>query len=66
MCIYVYNKKTIENKKVFEMNGNIIETVDAGPVTRWIEKYYEEKLDRRPQKTGGPSAGLLEQMFSLN
>ena len=24
-----------------------------GPITQWIEKYYEEKLDRSPKKAKG-------------
>jgi hypothetical protein len=31
--------------------------VEAGIVTKWIERYYEEKLDRRDKKgEGGMSA----------
>jgi hypothetical protein len=47
--------------------GMIYEAVQAGPVTDWIERYYQEKLDRRP-KNGGmdAAAGLLEQMLFLN
>jgi hypothetical protein len=47
--------------------------MDAGIITKWIERYYEEKLDRRDKK-GGPGAsgrsrgarGLLRQLTELN
>ena len=31
--------------------------VSNGPITKWIERYYEEKLDKR-EKRGGPGAYL--------
>ena len=31
--------------------------VTNGPITKWIERYYEEKLDKRV-KRGGPGARL--------
>ena len=46
-----------------------------GPITKWIERYYEEKLDKRERK-GGPGAylgmakkgksGILSQLMYLN
>ncbi|MBN1896907.1 MAG: hypothetical protein JW789_04260 [Candidatus Aenigmarchaeota archaeon] len=47
------------------MNRYVMDAVEAGPVTRQIERYYQEKLDERPGRNG-PNAGLLEQMLSLN
>ena len=61
--MYVYYEKA--RKKVFDMNSEISETIEAGPVTKWIERYYQEKLDKRPGRNG-PTASLLEQMYSLN
>jgi len=33
---------------------------DGGPITRWIEKYFEERLDKRDRSRegGGPGAEL--------
>ncbi len=47
--------------------------VDIGPITKWIERYYEEKLDKR-DKRSGPGAYMktriamqfLEQQLYLN
>ncbi len=47
------------------MNKYVMDAVEAGPVTRQIERYYQEKLDKRPGRNG-PSASLFEQMLSLN
>jgi len=41
------------------------ESMEAGPATRQIERYYREKLDRRPGRSG-PGASLLGQAFALN
>ena len=49
-------------------------SVEAGPVIDWIEKYYEEKLDKR-DRSRKPGAemnmkryprAMLEQMMYLN
>ncbi len=56
----------MENALMNESPGE----VDAGIVTKWIERYYEEKLDKR-EKKGGVSAKarsnpFLAQLFYLN
>jgi hypothetical protein len=48
------------------LSGNVDGAVEAGPATDWIERYWNEKLDRRPKREGMKALGLLEQMFSLN
>jgi hypothetical protein len=52
--------------------GNEAESgVENGPITKWIERYYEEKLDKRDKKSGpgaypGKAKGLLAQLLYLN
>jgi len=48
-----------------DMLGDMPVATEAGLVARQIERYYQEKLDRRPDRNG-PGALLTEQMFSLN
>jgi hypothetical protein len=49
------------------LNENVYEAVDAGPASDAIERYWQEKLDRRPRREGMDAAAvLLEQMLSLN
>ncbi len=45
--------------------GNL--EVEAGPASDWIERYYQEKLDRRPKRGGMEAAcTLLGHMLYLN
>jgi hypothetical protein len=42
-----------------EMIGNEAGSgVESGPITKWIERYYEEKLDRRERSPKEPGAYL--------
>ena len=49
------------------------DSVSSDIISKWIERYYEDKLDKRDKgKVPGASAfsrkpkGLLAQLFSLN
>jgi hypothetical protein len=56
--------------KVRDMLGErvceAVEALEAGPATEWIERYWQDKLDRRPRREGMESKSPLEQMLSLN
>ena len=43
-----------------EAEDEAVLEADGGPITRWIEKYFEEKLDKRDRSRegGGPGAEL--------
>ena len=45
--------------------AEIAQAVEMGLITKSIERYYEEKLDKRPRRDGF-TASLAEQMFALN
>ncbi len=54
---------------VESMTG-IPDSVDAGLVTRWIERYYEEKLSKKDKRNGAEARTarnpFIAQMIQLN
>ena len=62
-------------ENVNEMQVNESEGLEIdGIITKWIERYYADKLDRREKKPGGPGikgsanahGGVLTELLSNN
>ncbi len=48
------------------IDETLYEALEAGPASDWIERYWIDKLDRRPKRERMEALGLLEQMLSFN